>query len=195
MHIVDRAKDMIIRGGENIYSVEVESALYEHPAVADCAVIGVPDPVLGEEVGAVIVFRPGREVAADELGPSRRRAAGRLQRADPVLVPLRPAATQPGGQGAQARTPRRAPRGNLDRLRRSGNLCPVLPDGSQAPRIPHADLPADEKAVLAGSFGAVATHYQRYRPGPAAAAVDWYLPDPVERAVDLGAGPGHSPAS
>ncbi len=68
VHIVDRAKDMIIRGGENIYSVEVESALYEHPAVADCAVIGVPDPVLGEEVGAVIVLRPGREVAADELG-------------------------------------------------------------------------------------------------------------------------------
>jgi len=68
VHIVDRAKDMIIRGGENIYCVEIESALYEHPAVADCAVIGVPDPVLGEEVGAVIVLRPGHEVAADELG-------------------------------------------------------------------------------------------------------------------------------
>jgi long-chain acyl-CoA synthetase len=46
----------------------VEGALYEHPAVADCAVIGVPHPVLGEEVGAVIVLRPGEEVAADELG-------------------------------------------------------------------------------------------------------------------------------
>ncbi len=68
VHIVDRAKDMIIRGGENVYSVEIESVLYEHPAVADSAVIGVPDPVLGEEVGAVIVLRPGREVAADELG-------------------------------------------------------------------------------------------------------------------------------
>jgi len=67
VHIVDRAKDMIIRGGENVYCVEIEGALHEHPAVADCAVIGVPHPVLSEEVGAVIVLRPGMEVAADEL--------------------------------------------------------------------------------------------------------------------------------
>ena len=67
VHIVDRAKDMIIRGGENVYCVEVEAALFEHPAVADCAVIGVPHPVLSEEVGAVIVLRPGQEVGADEL--------------------------------------------------------------------------------------------------------------------------------
>ena len=67
VHIVDRAKDMIIRGGENVYCVEVEGALYEHPAVADCAVIGVPHPVLGEEVGAVVVLRPGQDVGADEL--------------------------------------------------------------------------------------------------------------------------------
>jgi long-chain acyl-CoA synthetase len=67
VHIVDRSKDMIIRGGENVYCVEVEAALFEHPAVADCAVIGVPHPVLGEEVGAVIVLRPGQEVGADEL--------------------------------------------------------------------------------------------------------------------------------
>ena len=67
VHIVDRAKDIIIRGGENVYCVEVEAALYEHPAVADCAVIGVPHPVLGEEVGAVIVLRPGADVGADEL--------------------------------------------------------------------------------------------------------------------------------
>ena len=67
IYIVDRAKDMIIRGGENVYSVQVEAALFEHPAVADCAVIGVPDPTLGEEVGAVIVLRPGTDVAADEL--------------------------------------------------------------------------------------------------------------------------------
>ena len=67
VHIVDRAKDMIIRGGENVYCVEVEAALFEHPAVADCAVIGVPHPVLGEEVGAVVVLRPGLDVGADEL--------------------------------------------------------------------------------------------------------------------------------
>jgi long-chain acyl-CoA synthetase len=65
--IVDRAKDVVIRGGENVYSVEVEAALFEHPAVADCAVIGVPHPVLGEEVGAVIVLRPAADVSADAL--------------------------------------------------------------------------------------------------------------------------------
>jgi long-chain acyl-CoA synthetase len=67
VHIVDRAKDMIIRGGENVYCVEVEAALFEHTAVADCAVIGVPHPVLSEEVGAVVVLRPGQDVGADEL--------------------------------------------------------------------------------------------------------------------------------
>ena len=67
IYIVDRAKDMVIRGGENVYSVEVEDALFSHPAVADCAVIGVPHPVLGEEVGAVVVLRPGHKVNADEL--------------------------------------------------------------------------------------------------------------------------------
>jgi len=67
IYIVDRAKDVIIRGGENIYSVEVEDALFTHPAVADCAVIGVPDPVLGEGVGAVVVLRRGTKVGGDEL--------------------------------------------------------------------------------------------------------------------------------
>jgi long-chain acyl-CoA synthetase len=68
IYIVDRAKDMIIRGGENVYSVQVEAALHEHPAVADVAVIGVPHPTLGEEVGAVVVLHPGAKVSAEELG-------------------------------------------------------------------------------------------------------------------------------
>lgn len=59
VYIVDRAKDMINRGGENVYSVEVENALAGAPAVADVAVIGVPDPVMGEKVGAVVVPIPG----------------------------------------------------------------------------------------------------------------------------------------
>ncbi|WP_395107146.1 class I adenylate-forming enzyme family protein [Actinomadura sp. SCN-SB] len=67
VYIVDRAKDMLIRGGENIYCAEVEAALYEHPAVADCGVIGVPHDVLGEEVGAVVRLRPGATATADEL--------------------------------------------------------------------------------------------------------------------------------
>ncbi|TDC79075.1 long-chain fatty acid--CoA ligase [Actinomadura sp. 7K507] len=67
VYIVDRAKDMLIRGGENIYCAEVEAALYEHPAVADCAVIGVPHQVLGEEVGAVIVLRPGAAATEPDI--------------------------------------------------------------------------------------------------------------------------------
>ncbi len=73
--IVDRAKDMVIRGGENVYSVEVEAALFEHPTVADAAVIGVPHPVLGEEVAAVVVLRPGAKATVDEL---RAHVAARL---------------------------------------------------------------------------------------------------------------------
>ncbi|MFI0356337.1 class I adenylate-forming enzyme family protein [Actinomadura sp. 9N407] len=67
VYIVDRAKDMLIRGGENIYCAEVEAALYEHPAVADCGVIGVPHEVLGEEVGAVVRLRPGAALTSGEL--------------------------------------------------------------------------------------------------------------------------------
>ncbi|MEV3985493.1 class I adenylate-forming enzyme family protein [Nonomuraea sp. NPDC049758] len=67
VYIVDRAKDMVIRGGENVYCAEVEAALFEHPAVDDVAVIGVPHDELGEEVGAVIRPAPGRSVTAEEL--------------------------------------------------------------------------------------------------------------------------------
>ncbi len=67
LFLVDRAKDMLIRGGENIYSIEVESALYDHPAVMDAAVVGIPHKVLGEEVGAVVQLKPGMSVSEDEL--------------------------------------------------------------------------------------------------------------------------------
>jgi acyl-CoA synthetase (AMP-forming)/AMP-acid ligase II len=67
VYIVDRAKDMIIRGGENVYCVEVEAALFEHPDVSDAAVIGIPHHVLGEEVGAVVQRKPGSTVTEDEL--------------------------------------------------------------------------------------------------------------------------------
>jgi long-chain acyl-CoA synthetase len=65
--IVDRAKDMIIRGGENVYSVIVEAAIFEHTDVADCAVVGLPHATMGEEVAAVIVLRPGRVIEAEEI--------------------------------------------------------------------------------------------------------------------------------
>jgi len=65
--IVDRAKDMVLRGGENIYCAEVESALFKHDAVAECTVFGVEDERLGEEVGAAVVMAEGANVTADEL--------------------------------------------------------------------------------------------------------------------------------
>ncbi len=65
--IVDRKKDMIIRGGYNIYPREIEEVLYEHPAVAEAAVIGVPHGELGEEVGAAVALKPGATATAEEL--------------------------------------------------------------------------------------------------------------------------------
>ncbi|EID78223.1 MULTISPECIES: class I adenylate-forming enzyme family protein [Rhodococcus] len=65
--IVDRAKDMIITGGENVYSTEVENVLSHHPAVLRCAVIGVPDEQWGERVHAIIVPQPGQTVAVEEI--------------------------------------------------------------------------------------------------------------------------------
>jgi long-chain acyl-CoA synthetase len=65
--IVDRKKDLIIRGGYNVYPREIEEALYEHPAVAEAAVIGIKDESLGEEVGAAVAFKPGKSADPDEL--------------------------------------------------------------------------------------------------------------------------------
>ena len=65
--IIDRAKDMLIRGGENIYCIEVENALYEHPAVMDAAVVAVPHKTLGEEPGAIVHLTPGASATEDEL--------------------------------------------------------------------------------------------------------------------------------
>jgi acyl-CoA synthetase (AMP-forming)/AMP-acid ligase II len=67
VNIVDRKKDMIITGGENVYSVEVENVLYSHAAVLEAAVIGVPDPEWGEAVKAVIVLKPGKEAGEKEI--------------------------------------------------------------------------------------------------------------------------------
>lgn len=66
-YVVDRKKDLIIRGGYNVYPREIEEVLYEHPAVGEAAVIAIPDKRLGEEVGAAVALRPGSSVSAAEL--------------------------------------------------------------------------------------------------------------------------------
>jgi len=67
LYIVDRKKDMVLRGGENVYCAEVEACLHHHPAVAECCVFGVPDARLGEEVASAVVLRAGQKISADEL--------------------------------------------------------------------------------------------------------------------------------
>jgi len=73
--IVDRIKDMVLRGGENIYCAEVESAIFDHEDVAECTVFGVADDRLGEEVGVALLLKPGATTTADEL---RSHCAGKL---------------------------------------------------------------------------------------------------------------------
>jgi long-chain acyl-CoA synthetase len=75
VHVVDRMKDVVIRGGENVYCAEVEAVLCEHPGVAEVAVVGLEEPVMGERVCAVVVPRPGSDVRLADL---RAFAAGRL---------------------------------------------------------------------------------------------------------------------
>ena len=75
LYVVDRLKDVIIRGGENVYAAEIEAALYEHPDVTEVAVIGVPDERLGEAVGAVVRVRSGAALTEDDV---RAHVAARL---------------------------------------------------------------------------------------------------------------------
>ena len=67
LYICDRIKDMICYASENIYPAEVENVLYQHPAIAEVAVIGVPDPQWGEAIKALVVLKPGMKVTALDL--------------------------------------------------------------------------------------------------------------------------------
>jgi long-chain acyl-CoA synthetase len=67
LYIVGRKKEMIIRGGENIYPKEIEEVLYRHPAILEAAVVGMPHPIWGEEVVAVVVLREGQPVSEQDL--------------------------------------------------------------------------------------------------------------------------------
>ena len=67
IHIVDRKKDIIISGGENISSIEVEKAIFAHPAVFECAVVSAPDPTWGEIPAAIVVLKDGQKLTPEEL--------------------------------------------------------------------------------------------------------------------------------
>ena len=142
--ISDRKKDVIITGGENVSSIEVEDCLYQHAAVAEVAVIGVPDERWGETVTALVVLRPGETVDEDELDRALPRPHGALQGAAFRRVP--PGA-RPHGDG-QAAEVQAAP-ALLGRARAWGQLsawlisggCLSRPGGaSSAPATP-ANVP------------------------------------------------------
>ncbi|HXY34831.1 MAG TPA: AMP-binding protein [Planctomycetaceae bacterium] len=98
VQIVDRAKDMVNRGGENVYCVEVENALIAHPAVFEVAVVGVPDQMMGEKVGAVIVPKPHTRVdVADLLAFTKTRIAD-FKVPEYVAVRSEPLPRNPGGK-------------------------------------------------------------------------------------------------
>ena len=103
VQIVDRLKDMVNRGGENVYCVEVENALAEHPAVFEVAVLGVPDAMMGEKVGAVIVPRPGMEADAQDIRAFAKERIADFKVPQYVSFRSRAAPAQRGRQGPQVR--------------------------------------------------------------------------------------------
>jgi acyl-CoA synthetase (AMP-forming)/AMP-acid ligase II len=109
--IVDRIKDMVLRGGENVYCSEVEAAIYELDGVAEAAVFGVPDDRLGEIVGAAIVLAPGASMTEERAGGRARRAPRQVQDPRAGVVPQRLAAAQRQRQVRQARPEGVAARG------------------------------------------------------------------------------------
>ena len=98
VQIVDRKKDMICRGGENVYCVEVENALAAHPAVFEVAVIGVADAMMGEKVGAVIVPRPGQDLDLDDLIAFARKHLADFKVPQYVSIRTEPMPRNPGGK-------------------------------------------------------------------------------------------------
>ncbi len=86
LYIVDRAKDMIITGGFNVYSAEVEQALMAYEAVQDCAVIGLPHEKWGEQITAVVQLHSGRTAPADELRAAVKKRLGSVKTPKEVLI-------------------------------------------------------------------------------------------------------------
>ncbi len=98
LYLVDRAKDMIIRGGENVYCVEIEHVLFDHPDVIDAAVVGVPHKTLGEEVKAVVQLRPGSPTTAADLREFCRERLANFKVPEYVDIRVDPLPRNPAGK-------------------------------------------------------------------------------------------------
>ncbi len=98
VYILDRAKDMINRGGENVYCVEVENALFEVPGVADAAVVAVADEVMGEKVGAVVVSAPGADLDPAELVAALQELLADFKIPQFISIRTDPLPRNPGGK-------------------------------------------------------------------------------------------------
>jgi long-chain acyl-CoA synthetase len=98
LYLVDRAKDMIIRAGENVYCVEVEHVLFDHPDVIDAAVVGVPHKTLGEEVKAVVQLRAGADVSDEELRAFCRKHLADFKVPEYVEIRTEPLPRNPAGK-------------------------------------------------------------------------------------------------
>ena len=127
--IVDRKKDLIIRGGFNVYPREIEEVLYEHPAVLEAAVVGTAAPHHGEEVGAAVALRPGADGHAGGAARVRQGAGRRLQVPAPRLAARRPAEgpdrQDPEARDRRARRSRHEPAATTARRgRRLGRRTP-----------------------------------------------------------------------
>jgi long-chain acyl-CoA synthetase len=105
--IVDRKKDLITRGGYNVYPREIEEVLYTHPAVLECAVIGVPHPELGEEVGAAVALKPGADVDEQQLRDFVKQQVAAYKYPRQVWFVASSPRGRPG-RSSSARSPRRA---------------------------------------------------------------------------------------
>ena len=201
LYIYDRVKDMIISGGENIYPAEVENALFSHPAVADVAVIGVPDDKWGEAVKAIVVRKPGAEVTPEELiGFARERIAGykvprsvdfvdalprNADRQDPQARAAQALLGRPGAAGALEHDPEKACPGLNPRVE-AGFPKVMLPESRATAAASASSTPVSNRRRLWGrAFGVwVVLDAPRIRMmrGPAVAMPDLVLTDVGDQA-------------
>ena len=107
LYIEDRAKDMIIRGGENVYSAEVEAAVYEHPAVYEAAVFGLADERLGEEVACVVMLKPGEQLDVDRLREHLRARLAAFKVPTRIVLTREPLPRNPAGKMLKRQMPER----------------------------------------------------------------------------------------